>query len=130
MARKGQMIVAALFLYLFALLCSMAVATDYYTEAKHLAIAYYSPNDSEWLFPDSDSRYLTDGDLAGLSNDQLWIARNEIYARRGFIFKTARGKAYARSLGDAYLPVTENPKFNQFEQRNIQFIQSYEKTLR
>jgi hypothetical protein len=67
MARKGQMIVAVFFLYLFALSSSMAVATDYYTEAEHLATAYYSQNYSEWLFPDSDSRYQTDSDLAELS---------------------------------------------------------------
>jgi len=82
----------------------------------------YSP----WLFPDSDSRYLTPGELAALSPDELWIARNEIYARRGYIFNTARGKAYARSLGDAYMPLTKNPRFNRLEQKNIQLIQQFE----
>jgi hypothetical protein len=85
------------------------------------------PGGSRWLFPDSDSRYLTESDLAGLSPDELWTARNEIYARRGFIFKTEKGKQYARSLGSAYRPTTESPKFNRFEQKNIDFIQSFQK---
>ncbi|MGC9968100.1 MAG: YARHG domain-containing protein [Syntrophobacteraceae bacterium] len=89
-------------------------------------IQYVSP----WLFPDSDSRYLTVAELAGLSSDELWIARNEIYARRGFIFSTARGKAYAQSLGSAYFPRTENPRFNKFEQKNIHMIQSFESRMR
>jgi hypothetical protein len=84
------------------------------------------PTTTPWLFPDSDSRYLTESDLRDLSIDDLWVARNEIYARRGFIFKTNKGKAYARSLGNAYRPITDKPLFNIFEQKNISTIQSFE----
>ncbi|MCG6534398.1 MAG: caspase family protein, partial [Syntrophales bacterium LBB04] len=70
---------------------------------------------SKWLFPDSKSRYLTETDLRGLSLDQLWVARNEIFARNGFIFKTDKGRDYVRSLGSAYSPITENPIFNPVE---------------
>ncbi|PMZ61579.1 hypothetical protein C1X97_30560, partial [Pseudomonas sp. FW306-2-11AA] len=41
---------------------------------------------SDFLFPDSGSRLLTDGDLRALSKDELRIARNEIFARRGRYF--------------------------------------------
>ncbi len=32
-------------------------------------------------------------DAAGMSCDQLWYARNQIYAREGFCFKTDRARA-------------------------------------
>ena len=62
--------------------------------------------ESKWLVPDSDKRYLKDGELAGADPDLLWRARNEIFARRGFIFGTPEGKALAVSLGDEYRPKT------------------------
>ena len=52
-----------------------------------------------WLFPDSDRRYLTGQDLAPLNKSQLWRARNEIYARRGYIFKSPRGPGPGRFPG-------------------------------
>lgn len=36
--------------------------------------------DGDYIFPESDSRYLTDDDLSGYSSDQLELAKNEIYA--------------------------------------------------
>jgi hypothetical protein len=32
-------------------------------------------------------------DAAAMSCDEIWYARNEIYARRGFCFKTERARA-------------------------------------
>lgn len=34
--------------------------------------------DGDYIFPESDSRYLTDDDLSGYSSDQLELAKNEI----------------------------------------------------
>jgi len=45
--------------------------------------------DSEWIFPDSSERLLTDADIAGLSAWDLKVARNEIYARHGRRFNSA-----------------------------------------
>lgn len=53
-----------------------------------------------WLFPDSHTRYLTDEDLRYLSPDQLWVTRNEIFARRGYRFHTDRGIAYGQECSD------------------------------
>lgn len=44
--------------------------------------------ESEYILPYSNTRYLTDGDVAGLSKDEIRIAINEIYARHGRIFQT------------------------------------------
>ena len=45
--------------------------------------------DSQWIFPDSNERLLTDADIAGLSSWELKVARNEIYARHGRRFNSA-----------------------------------------
>ncbi|KFN01359.1 YARHG domain-containing protein [Bacillus clarus] len=47
-----------------------------------------------FFFPDSDIRKLTSADLRYLSKEQLKIARNEIYARHGYIFQTEDMQAY------------------------------------
>jgi len=57
-----------------------------------------------FLFPDVRNRYLRRSELGGLTTDQLWRWRNEIYARYGLIFSSARGRALARSLGESYVP--------------------------
>ena len=50
--------------------------------------------ESYYVIPDSDSRYLTVADLVGLTADELRIARNEIYARHGRLFSDAALQAY------------------------------------
>lgn len=50
------------------------------------------PEDSgEWMLPDSDTHRYTAAELSGYSKDDLFIARNEIFARHG------------RMFGDSYL---------------------------
>ncbi|MBO5560925.1 MAG: YARHG domain-containing protein [Firmicutes bacterium] len=49
---------------------------------------------SEYVMPDSSSRYLTREELSSLSSAQLRIARNEIYARHGRRFKDAGLQAH------------------------------------
>ncbi len=88
----------------------------------------YSP----WVFDDSDSRYLTQQDLAHLSQEQLWKARNEIFARRGYRFHTDRGIAYGHSLGGYYSPLESDGSrvyngMNRYERENIELIKKYER---
>ena len=84
-----------------------------------------------WLFPGSSSRYLSAAELSSLSPDDLWRARNEIFARNGYKFKTARGIAFARTLGNYYRGVDDNQdrvfnSMNQYEKANVTLIQSKE----
>jgi hypothetical protein len=44
-----------------------------------------------YLFPDSATRELTDDDVKNLDCRKLWRARNEIYYRKGYCFKSERG---------------------------------------
>lgn len=80
---------------------------------------------SDFLFPDSDSRLLADGDLRTLSKDELRLARNEIFARRGRYFNspdlTARFSKFAW-----YVPRTWDPQLNAVEKANVALIDRYE----
>ena len=51
---------------------------------------YYS---SDFIFPQSSTEYLSQSQVSSLSDYQLGIARNEIYARHGYIFKLDRFKS-------------------------------------
>ena len=85
-----------------------------------------------WIFANSHARALSQADLQGLSRDQLWKARNELYVRRGYMFSSAKGKGFAQSFGSNYQPTTSDSEailnsFNQFEQANLALIQSMER---
>ena len=91
----------------------------------------------DYIFPDSDSCYLTDEDLAGYSSDQLELAKNEIYARHGRKFVTQRIADYFNSK--SWYKGTEDPEtfddnqgdiFNEYEVTNISKIADTEKLLR
>jgi hypothetical protein len=74
-----------------------------------------------FIFPDSDRRLLTPADLRGRSKDELRIARNEIYARRGRYFESADLKARFERF-PWYSPTTWNPKLNAIEEANVALI--------
>lgn len=75
-----------------------------------------------FVFPDSDRRRLTLGDLQRLSKDDLRIARNEIFARRGRYFESADLKARFERFS-WYAPNTWNPRLNAIEQANVALIE-------
>lgn len=84
-----------------------------------------------WLFPDSSTRYLSPAELSRLSPADLWRARNEIFARNGYKFSTAKGVAFARTLGNYYRGVDYDQdrvfnNMNRFEQTNVNLIKSME----
>ena len=93
---------------------------------------------TDFVFADSDSRYLTVDDFnrlleaAGSENIgvMLGVARNEIYARHGNSFDTPRYQEYFGQFG-WYEPthkVTDS-ELNEYEKANIQTIVGWEKTL-
>ena len=89
------------------------------------------PPSGPWFFPDSSSRYLTASELSNLSSTDLWHARNEIFARRGYKFSSPRGIAFAHTLGHYYRGVDDNQdrvfnSMNQYEKANVKLIQSIE----
>jgi hypothetical protein len=80
-----------------------------------------------YLIPGSDSHYLHGGELYGLSNWQLTLARNEIYARHGRPFDNANIRAYFLNQG-WYSP---DPRFTEsrlskVEKVNAAFIRDWQ----
>lgn len=85
-----------------------------------------SGGNNYYLLPHSSYAYLTYYDIAGLTKSQLRVARNEIYARHGFIFKSQDLKAYFYSQ-DWYVPdPTYNGSLSSIEEYNVNFIKSFE----
>jgi uncharacterized caspase-like protein len=83
--------------------------------------------ESDFLLPDSDRRLLTKEDLQPLSKEQLRVARNEIYARRGWDFKTKAMETYFEQF-DWYTPSLGKIELSHIEQQNVDFIVKFERT--
>jgi hypothetical protein len=80
---------------------------------------------SDFIFPDSSSRLLTMGDLQPLSKDDLRIARNEIFARRGRYFQSP-DLTERFSRFPWYRPTSWDPPLNPIETANVALIQRAE----
>ena len=86
--------------------------------------------DPEYLLPDSATQYLSNADLQGLSWEELCLARNEIFARHGRIFKTPEIAQYF-SEKSWYQGTIAPERFNDgvlsaIEKANVQLIIAYE----
>ena len=92
------------------------------------------PSDSGgFILPDSDSRYYSAEEISGLTKEELRIARNEIYARRGRIFSDSGLRTYFEGK-DWYHGNIEAGRFrddqlNDFEKKNRDLIKAREEQL-
>ena len=88
-------------------------------------------NVGDYIFADSDSRYLKASDLKKLSKKELRLARNELYARHGYIFEDEELSEYFNGK-DWYLGSVEGDEFsdkdifNKYEIANRNLILKYE----
>lgn len=91
-------------------------------------------SESGFIIPDSSTRYLSDADLAGLTSEQLRLARNEIYARHGRKFNDEGLQSYFDSQ-PWYSGTIEAERFsddtylNAFEKKNRDLIKAREAAL-
>ena len=85
---------------------------------------------SEYILPYSSSRYLTYEDIRNLSSKELRLARNEIYARHGRLFKDDELQRYFNSkswyFGRVRSEDFTDSMLSAVEKANIEFIRSYE----
>ena len=84
----------------------------------------------EYLLPFSDMYELYEEDLAGFSDEELRIARNEIYARHGRMFHDQELQAHFDDC-DWYEGYIEPEDFDEsvlsdLEKRNLKIIEEYE----
>lgn len=84
---------------------------------------------NDFIFPNSSVEILKDYQLTELSKEKLALARNEIFARHGYIFQTEPFKSYFPKKS-WYKP---NPNFkgsydelNEAERYNVDLIKKYE----
>lgn len=84
---------------------------------------------SDYIFYDSSNVKLTDNQLNSLSKESLSLARNEIYARHGYVFQTEPFKSYFSNKSW----YKANPNFkgsdeeiNEVERYNVQLLLKYE----
>lgn len=86
---------------------------------------------NDFIIYDSDKRYVTGADLDRLDKDQLRLARNEIYARRGRRFNDQYLQGYFNGKGwyqGTVAPESFNEgMFNDYERANAYFIADYER---
>lgn len=75
------------------------------------------------LFPDSGKRQLSPDELYGLSCDQLWVARNEMFDRRGYCFTSGRGQSY---FDNADCTTSDAGILNKTEKANVTTIKEVE----
>lgn len=94
---------------------------------------YSEENDEsgEYILPNSDSSYISYSDLYNLSQTEVSLARNEIYARHGRKFNTDSIREYFESK-TWYKPYNDpddfsESVFNEYEKENIKTIINYEK---
>lgn len=88
-----------------------------------------SYDSSEYIFHDSNSRYLSETEVRALSAANKRLARNEIYARHGRKFSSSDLQTYFNSKSwytALYSPsdfdAKQNSFFNDYESKNIALI--------
>lgn len=93
-----------------------------------------SSESDEYIIPYSNTRYLTDADLDSLSEWDLKLARNEIYARHGRRFKDPELQRYfdSRSWYNGIYDPEDFDKnhaseLSKLEKQNAEYILAYEK---
>jgi hypothetical protein len=79
----------------------------------------------QFIIADSDRRALTWDELTGLSGSELRVARNEIYARHGRIFKDQQLAQYFAQFS-WYSPTSAQVFLSDLERKNATLIQQVE----
>lgn len=82
-------------------------------------------------YSDASRRVLKNTDLTGMTPQQLRLLRNEIYARHGYIFRSADLSEYFSQF-DWYTPISSDVSgsLNIFEQKNTILLRNTEHKLR
>ncbi|MDO5538489.1 MAG: YARHG domain-containing protein [Eubacteriales bacterium] len=105
---------------------------DAVDDVQQTSDGYYY--EADYVIPDSSQRYITREELQGLTEEQILLARNEIYAKHGRIFNNEKLDEYFRGK-NWYMPSVEGAEFteeyaarvfNDYEIKNISAIVEYE----
>lgn len=87
-------------------------------------------SNQDYILPDNSSRILLDSEVSVLSKEELRLARNEIFARRGRKFDDVQLQSYFDSK--SWYKGTIDPEdfsesmLSEIEKKNIELIKKYE----
>lgn len=86
---------------------------------------------AEYIFPDSDKKYLSEDEIRSKTVDEMMIGRNEIFARHGYIFDDENLKQHfeGTSWYKGTIPAEQfdsDQTFNDFERKNVELIKQVE----
>lgn len=87
-----------------------------------------SEDDSEYIFADSNERYLEKDEIYDLTQEEMRIARNEIYARLGRTFSDESLQEYFESKS-WYEPLYTTEEFDAFGDHIFNEYEFYNKNL-
>ncbi len=86
----------------------------------------FRPDENGNVIADSSTRLISKQELYGMTEHEVCIARNELYARHGYIFQTEWYNEYFKNF-DWYKPTTTTlPTLNEIESENAKTIAAYE----
>jgi uncharacterized membrane protein YvbJ len=85
-----------------------------------------SPSAAAYILPDSDKRVVSEKDIASLTKEQLRLARNEIYARHGYVFQSADLQKYFLSKSWYHPDPSYSSSLNAAEKENIKLLKENE----
>lgn len=106
-----------------------------YDSSKRLLATYTKTGDNtanteDYIIPDSDTRLLTEDDLRSLSDWELKVARNEIYARHGRMFASQELQDYFNSKswyhGIIAPEAFDESYLSEIEKKNAELIKQVE----
>lgn len=86
---------------------------------------------AEFIFPDSDKKYLSEDEIRAKTVEDLMVGRNEIFARHGYMFEDAGLKSHFESTSwyqgtVASSEFNSEQVFNEFEKKNVELIKKVE----
>ena len=79
---------------------------------------------SDYILPDSEKRVLSEEDISTLTKGQLRLARNEIYARHGYVFNSADLQKYFSSKSWYNADPSYTSSLNEVEKENVKLLKA------
>lgn len=110
---------------------AVPTADIYYGQPVYTITKISSYATDSYVIPTSSQKLLTEADLAGLTKAQLDLARNEIFARHGRVFKRQELQKYFESKtwykkNASYNYSNDYLNLSDVELKNAKFILAYE----
>ena len=99
------------------------------TEKQTVSSGKKKASSNSYILPDINNKIYSMKKLRSLGKKKLRLARNELYARHGYIFKDRELRAYFKSKS-WYVPVKKDVRdsaFNYYELKNLRRIQKCER---